>query len=169
MIWSFTRAMGYSTTMAPGLTAAGAGRGGNCWGVGASTGLRYLGTSTWPRAQLPDIAAAASSNDATPLPLNTRRRAAFLHQLRIEFPELKIVNLKRSLSLPLPETGNLPGSRNLHPAAVPSPWTRAARRSKSNPPILAAQRRAHQFRKGCHRSEERRVGKECRSRWSPDH
>src|SRR2546430_17581054 len=22
---------------------------------------------------------------------------------------------------------------------------------------------------GCHRSEERRVGKECRSRWSPDH
>src|ERR1035438_6812767 len=101
MIWSFTRAMGYSTTVAPGLTAAGAGRGVSGWGIGASVGLRYLGTATWPRAQLPDIAAAASSSDATPLPLNTSRRAAFLHQLRIEFPELKIVNLKRSLSLPL--------------------------------------------------------------------
>src|ERR1017187_3437440 len=101
MIWSFTRAMGYSTTVAPGLTAAGAGRGGSCWG--ASMGPRYLGTSTWPCAQLPDIAATASSSDATPLPPTTRRRAAFLHRLRIVFPELKIVNLKRSLSLPLPE------------------------------------------------------------------
>src|ERR1035438_963036 len=92
MIWSFTRAMGYSTTVAPGLTAAGAGRGVSGWGIGASTGLRYLGTSTWPCAQLPDIAATASSSDATPLPLTTRRRAAILHQLRIVFPELKIVN-----------------------------------------------------------------------------
>src|ERR1017187_5796606 len=100
MIWSFTRAIGYSTTVAPGLTAAGAGSGDS--GLGASMGLRYRGTSTWPCAQLPDIAATASSSDATPLPLNTCRRAAFLHQLRIEFLELKIVNLKRSLSLPLP-------------------------------------------------------------------
>src|ERR1035441_4241209 len=98
MIWSFTRAMGYSTTVAPGLTAAGAGRGVSGWGIGASAGLRYLGTSTWPCAPLPDIAASASSSDATPLPLTPRRRAAIPHQLRIVFPELKIVNLKRSLS-----------------------------------------------------------------------
>ena len=28
---------------------------------------------------------------------------------------------------------------------------------------------AQQFRLDCYRSEERRVGKECRSRWSPYH
>src|SRR5436189_2190402 len=40
-------------------------------------------------------------------------------------------------------------------------WTRDR---SAKPPLLKARRR---FR--VDRSEERRVGKECRSRWSPDH
>src|ERR1035441_5371303 len=150
MIWSFTRAMGYSTTVAPGLTAAGAGRGVSGWGIGASTGLRDLGTSTWPCAQLPDIAATASSSDATPLPLTTRRRAAILHQLRIVFPELKIVNLKRSLSLPLPEPAIFLAAETCVPLPCLHLGLAQLRRSKSNLPILAAPRRAHQSRNSSH-------------------
>ena len=38
-----------------------------------------------------------------------------------------------------------------------------------NPKILAKQNRLKKWDYGYNRSEERRVGKECRSRWSPYH
>ena len=52
---------------------------------------------------------------------------------------------------------------------VPANFTREelARRAQVTEEILAEVRRAHRERPL--RSEERRVGKECRSRWSPYH
>src|SRR5689334_5346770 len=39
----------------------------------------------------------------------------------------------------------------------------------ANPQVLIEGVIITSFAIGCNRSEERRVGKECRSRWSPDH
>src|SRR2546425_12283484 len=46
------------------------------------------------------------------------------------------------------------------------PWTNAEKMSRSAP---LQQKAAHYLNPSFFRSEERRVGKECRSRWSPYH
>jgi hypothetical protein len=115
--------MGYSTTVAFVVTAGGVGR--FTWGLGASIGLRYFGTATWPWTAPQGIAATASTIDAALTAFNIRRRAAFSNQVCIVSTDIKFTNLKRSLSLPLPKPAICPKPVIELPLAL-FIWTRPA-------------------------------------------
>ncbi len=83
---------------------------------------------------------------AIPLPLNPA-----LAQLPVYQPGRPIEEVARELGMPAREIIKLASNEN------------------PNGPSPAALRAMEQALRQLHRSEERRVGKECRSRWSPYH
>src|SRR2546430_17722030 len=75
----------------------------------------------------------------------------------------------RDLTVTGVQTCALPiwGRSRVSPRRVRAPQ---ARRGRCRPEVRKPQRRPHPpARRVEHRSEERRVGKECRSRWAPHH
>src|SRR5687768_17936231 len=71
-------------------------------------------------------------------------------------------------------SSDLDGNRHIEPAPEYASAVTATRGAASRVARLARLKRDgpsrnDTFLKLCHRSEERRVGKECRSRWSPYH
>src|SRR6516165_4055343 len=96
------------------------------------------------------------SNVEGAIPPQFKLISDILHQGGYETFFFQAADGIRALTVTGVQTCALPISRSS--SARPRPWTRRSAAPRSPPPP-----------RRCARSEERRVGKECRSRWSPYH
>src|SRR5256885_4289746 len=95
----------------------------------------------------------------------------FFFQAEDGIRDYKVTGVQ-TCALPISDRTKIPGppipARTRTP---PTPWTQTALRASELPGMLSLHRASagpHDPVRP-HRSEERRVGKECRSRWSPYH
>ena len=121
----------YSTTAPLGVIGSGTGSV-NC-GAGASIGLWYRGAFTCPHAVPVSIGAHASRSAVARSPRKTIRPAASPNLVRNASIEFKLIDLKRSLSLPLAKNNTHHTNRSSAPILSVPPRRALIRRLAKGP------------------------------------